>query len=387
MEKELQDLTTLTQEPNRSRYARQGKDKGRKVVGLLCAHVPEEIVHAAGMLPWRVLGAQRASTPRADRYRPPHTCLYCNHVLEALLQGDFEFLDAVVATSWDQDLVRLWDVWHYLGQNSPHYILHLPLSETETHRRQFRKEVRRFFDFIQELSGRTIRAAELYESMALYDRFRRLLHRLYEFRKRERPPLSGAETLGLTTAALLMPKEVFLDRLEGIMPELEKRTTSLAQVRPRLLVTSDRLDDPALLALIEETGCLVAMDDLDTGSRYFWNLSCPAQTDSLDQLLDKLADCYHHQPADPGMMTWAQQVDQAAAWVREFNLQGVLELPLMYSRSRQMRGPYFRERLKAMDIPLASFERGYWLSSLGQLKTRVEAFVEMLGGGGQGGAA
>ncbi|MFH1091171.1 MAG: 2-hydroxyacyl-CoA dehydratase family protein [Pseudomonadota bacterium] len=378
MEEELQNLLNLNQGANRTRYVSELKKDGRKVVGLLCSYIPEEIVHAAGLVPWRIMGTQRAGTPRADVYRPPHTCAFCNHVLESLLSGDFDFLDAVVATSWDQDLVRLWDVWTYLGKTPHTYIMHLPLDKTQTHRKQFTKEVRKLLGFVEDLAGREIKAEELCNSIGLYNRVRSLLHRLYELRKREKPPLSGSEMLGLTLAGLLMPVEEFLRKLEALMPYLEKRECRVQNYRPRLLVSSDRLDNPDFLKVVEETGCLVAMDDLDAASRHFWEYVRTEPSSSKEGLVAALAQRYHSQPASPGMMTWSDQVAQVAAWVKEFDIQGVLELKLMYSWSRQMRARYLRDRLTALGIPVASFEREYHLAGVGQLKTRVGAFVEML---------
>lgn len=378
MEKSLQRLLSISRENNRADRAMAWKKTGGKVVGLLCSYIPEEIIHAAGMLPWRIIGSHRTGTPKADGYRPKHTCRYCNHVLESMLNGEYDFLDAVVATSWDQDLIRLWDVCKYLGKIPAMHIIHLPLSDSAIHKNQYAKEVKKFFTFIQTLAGRTITAGSLFDSITLFNRFRAQLHHVYDLRKGPFPPLSGSEVLGLTTAALLMPKDEFAAELKVLMPYLEKRVNPLPVNSPRLLVSSDRLDNPDYMKLVEETGCLVAMDDLDTGSRYFWRPTETDNADSLETMLQALAYRYHDQPADPGMMTWAGQVRQVAQWVGDFNIQGVLELPLMYSRSRQMRAPYFKDNLSALGIPVASFERDYPLSGAGQLKTRVGAFIEML---------
>lgn len=381
MTRSIGDLLSFSDPGRPDRLALRWKADGKKVVGLLCSYVPEEIVHAAGMLPWRITGTRQAATPNADVYRPPHTCLYCNHVLESLLTGEYEFLDAVVATSWDQDLVRLWDVWKYLGKNAEHAILHLPLSNTNTHRKQFAKEVETFFEFIQHLAGSPITAEALLHSMELYDQIRTLLHRLYALRKHPTPLLSGAQVLGITTSSLRMPGEALVDPLEHLVAALEKENPERGQeTLPRILVSSDRLDNPEWIEAIEEAGCVVAMDDLDTGSRAFWNLTGRPPPDrlDLDSLLEALADRYHSQPASPCMLNWDEQVAQVAHWVDAFGIQGVLELPLMYSRSRQMRAPYFKKKLNERGIPVASFEREYHLSNLGQLKTRVSAFIEMI---------
>lgn len=375
MEDKLQKLLAISEEANRIQTLHQWKD-GRKIVGLLCSYIPEEIVHAAGMRPWRIMGTPNFDTSRAGIYRPPHTCAYCNHVLESLLSGAYAPLDAVIATSWDQDLVRLWDVWTYLEKTPDTYIMHLPLDSRPTHRRQFTREVCKLVDFVEAVAGVSIGETDLAQSIALYNRARKLLHTLYEWRKRERPPLSGAETLGIVMASMLMPVEIFVDEVTRLLPYLEQREITTVSPAPRILVSSDRLDNVAFIKLVEECGCLVVMDDLDTGSRHFWNLVEIDPAATRDDMLAALALRYHSQPASPCMMTWSDQVMQVAGWVNAYRVQGVLELPLLYSRSRQMRARFFKDQLAGLGIRLASFERDYRPSHDGQLKTRIGAFVE-----------
>ena len=63
MEDHLRSLLTLSQGSSRASFATQWKKEGKKVIGVLCSYVPEEVIHAAGMLPWRIIGAWQASTP------------------------------------------------------------------------------------------------------------------------------------------------------------------------------------------------------------------------------------------------------------------------------------------------------------------------------------
>jgi benzoyl-CoA reductase subunit C len=381
MENELRNLCSLGNEANRANFAKQWKKEGKKVVGILCSYVPEEIIHAAGMLPWRIFGTWRASTPLADEWRRPHMCLYCNHVLESLLSGELDFLDAVVATDWDQELVRLWDVWKYIGETPSTFIIDVPIVNSGNAVRYFAKQVEVLYQGIEKMAGHRVLEESLRHSIAVYEKTRSLIRHLYELRKAEVPPLSGTELLGITTSALLMPKEEFNSQLEALLPYIEQRKIKLNKNRPRLLVSSDRLDNPEYLKVVEESGCLVAMDDLDTGSRHFW---CHVDTASVgplstrEELITRLASRYLMQPASPRMMNWQEQVWQVAEWVREFNIQGVLELSQGYSRYREFRTHFFKHSLETQGIPMMSFRREYHLAHVGQLKTRVGAFVEIL---------
>lgn len=380
-EDELRSLLALGREENRAGFPLQWRREGKKVAGLLCSYVPEELIHAAGMLPWRIIGTWGGGgTPLANAYRRPSTCLFCNHVLEALLRGELDFLDAVVATDWDQEMVRLWDVWKYLGKTPTTLILHVPRVDSGAGCRHFAEEVAGFCDSLEAVTGRRVSEEALRHSIAVYEKTRALVRRVYEMRKAAVPPLSGSEMLGLTMAASLMPKEEFNARLEALWPYLQERKAGLKQLHPRLLVSSDRLDNPGYMEVIEEAGCLVAMDDLDTAGRNFWRPVDISGARSREDLLEALARRYLMQPASPRMMNWQQQVSQVAEWARDFNVQGVLELPQMYSRPRQMRAPFFNRELEARGIPVMSFQREYHVSNVGQLRTRVGAFAEILRG-------
>ena len=378
MERIPQSILELNQEDRRADYALKWKEGGKKVVGILCSYVPEEIIHAAGMLPWRVMGTPQSHTPHGNYYRPPKTCLYCNHVLESLVGGSYDFLDAVVTTSVDQDMVRLWDAWKYLGKTPRMHIIHLPLSDTPAHQRQFIKEVDRFLRFIEDLSGERVSEQSLRNSITTYNRYRTAINRLYDLRKSDAPPVSGSDVCRITLASLLMPREEFTEQLESVLPGLEKNAGGGIAKGPRVLLSSDRLDNPGFIDLVEDAGCIVAMDDFDTGGRHFRDLVETSHATSRETLIKALAERYHAQPASPFMMNWEAQVDQIVRWVREFSIHGVVELPLMYSRSRQMRTPFFKARLTDHNIPVASFEREYHMANVGQLTTRIGAFLEIL---------
>lgn len=196
---------------------------------------------------------------------------------------------------------------------------------------------------------------------------------LYEMRRRETPPLSGSEMLGLTTAATVMLKEEYNKELEGLRDYIGQRAAPLKKVRPRLLVASDRLDNPAYFELIEDLGSLVAMDDLDTGSRYCY------QKVALDSdPFYALAKRYISRPPCPRMFFWDRQVEQVIQWVEDFHIDGVLHFPQMYSYHRMCSVPYFNDRLTEAGVPVTTISREYHLTNVGQLRTRIGAFIEML---------
>ena len=372
-EKRLQALLEAGQEANRFRWLKEWKARGKKVIGVLDSYVPEEVIYAAGMLPWQVMGTWRQNTPLALVYRPANTCRYCAHVLESLLSGELDDLDGIVSSDWDDDRRRLFDQWEHLAKASFRHVLHVPVEDSALTRRYFAGKVTLLADRLAAFGGVAITGEALDRAIALYNKMRSLVMRVYELRKRAAPPLTGAEMLGLTTAALVMPKEEYVGELEALLPYLETRRPANNALRPRVLVSSDRLDNPAFLALVEEVGALVAMDDLDTGSRYFWQVVEPA----ADQMR-ALSDRYLTRAPCPRMLFWDRQVRQLAAWVGEWQIDGVINFPQRFSYPRLFATPHFEDQMAKANVPFITIEREYYFGNVGQLRTRIGAFVENL---------
>lgn len=376
MEDRLKRLIATAEPQNRYRAARAWQGEGKKVVGIFGSYVPEEVVHAAGMLPVRVIGTWDTGVELARVHRPVVTCQYGTHVLESVLRGEFDFLNGVIASNRDQDLVRTWDVWHSLGKPAFSCCLHVPKKDSDLSCRVFATEMRKLLGALQAFSGQSDDGA-LERSSAVYDETARLLQTVYNWRRRPVSPLTGAECLGLVLAAGLMPREQFNAELTALLPYIERRQIAAAADRPRVLLTAEFLDNPAYVALVEDAGCTVVMDDADTGSRYFWpaaNAGAPNSDPAL-----ALAAKYLRRPAGPHLGTWATQVQHIAAWAGEFRAAGVLEFLLENDKAAEMRSPTLRSRLNAVGVANASFGRDYAPQNLGALRTRVEAFVEMLG--------
>ncbi|MDO8491357.1 MAG: 2-hydroxyacyl-CoA dehydratase family protein [Dehalococcoidia bacterium] len=375
MEDRLRGLIEGNAEANRTKWALEWKKQGKKVIGTICLSVPEEIIYAAGMLPWRVSGTWRENTPLASAYRLPYTCPFCTHVLESLLTGELGFMDGVVFTDRDYDIVRLSDVWTEVGKTPFLHIMHLPQRDSELARLHLAKGIRALMGAIEKLGGKRITDESLSHAIDVYNERQALVANLFEMRKREKPPLSGAEVLGITTAAGVMPADEFNRELKALLPYIERRKPLLCNVRPRLLVSSDMLDNPAYLRVIEDAGCLVAMDDLDTGSRHFQQAVDTGHSDPAYALAKHYIT--GHGSARTGQ--WDEQAQQVVQWVKDFSIDGVVDLRQAWCFPRMWRAPFFQPKLAEAGIPNISIEREYHLANVGQLRTRIEAFLEMLG--------
>lgn len=372
MEDRLQRLVTAGDDENRLAWAREWKREGGKVIGLDGTYIPEEMIYAAGILPWRLIGAERANTSLAAVYLPSNFDRYCAHVLESVLSGEFDFLDGAVISDFADDTRRLGDVLVHTRRPPFVYRLHVPSQDSQVAIQKFRENLASLRWTLERLAGVRIFDENLREAIILFNKMRTFLNHVYEQRKREVPPITGAEAVGITIAAMVMPKKRYIQELEALLPYIEERRIPSEKFQRRLLISSDRLYARAYLQLIEETGALIAMDDLDTGSRYF-SKSVETEGDPLYALAVR----YLSQP-ETRMPFWDRHVNQVLEWVRDFKIAGVINFPQVYDFSRLLAVPFFNDRLKAAGIPNITLTRNYFLCNTGRLRTEVEAFLEML---------
>lgn len=373
MEDKFKQLANAGNPKNRIKWAQDWQKQGKKVIGVLDSLVPEEVIYAAGMLPWRIQGTWKEDVSHAMTYRHPQGNTFLNHVLESFLAGELDFLDGMVCSNRDEDFRRFRDYWEWLDPKRPAYIIEVPTIDTEKTRQRFTGKIRDFIGFLEELGKTKVDDNKLRQAIAVYDQGYSLLRKLTELRKQEVPPVTGSEALAITTAAMVMPRDKFNQELEELLPYLVKRKADVKHTRPRVLLSSDMLDNPAYIELVEEAGCLVAMDDMDNGGRYFWKTTDGGSDDPAYDLARR-----YLKNGSPRMFDWREQIEQIEKLAKEYNIEGVLELVDMFDYPRGFRRPYMGIWLKEAGIPSMSFDRDYCLTNVSQLKTRIGAFLEIL---------
>ena len=134
------------------------------------------------------------------------------------------------------------------------------------------------------------------------------------------------------------------------------------------------LDHPGYVELVESCGAAVVMDEFDTGAKYFWDLV----DDSGGNPWEAIGKRYLDRPGLSRMVDWDKQIDQIKRWVKDFNVQGIVELRQLYSLPLSYRFFIMKREMKDVGIPYTSLDREYHLAQVGMLRTRVEAFIEMI---------
>jgi bzd-type benzoyl-CoA reductase N subunit len=352
------------------------KDKGGKVVGYFCSAFPDELVTAAGLLPFRIRATGSKGTDLSDSFFSSVNCSFPRHVLNMALSGQYVFLDGLAMFNSCDNIRRVYDHW-IRQMNTPFvHIMSLPRKAEPAQVEWFRDELINLRDLMQQHFDVEITDDRLWEAIKLHNQARNLLRNLYDLRKAENPPITGAEALAVTVAGTAMPKQDFVDLLRELLDDLAG-ADGVKNFRARLMILGSVLDDPAYIRVIEDQGGLVVTDSLCFGSRLFWK----DVQESTGDPLDALAQYYVvDRPSCPRVFgLYEKRVDYVTAMVREFNVDGVILERLAFCDLWGFEQYSIFNDFKESGIPLLMLDREYTLGAVGQLRTRVQAFLETMG--------
>jgi bzd-type benzoyl-CoA reductase N subunit len=366
----MQEVHRILADPDA--VAREWKQRGGKVIGTRCVFVPEEIVTAAGMLPYPLYG--RPEPVRlADSYFQSCTCEFVRNVFDHALDGRFSFLDGVALSNTCDGLRRLWDVWrHYLETPPVHVIDNPQKLLSETSRDYHVEELRRFVTWVEGISGETVTDGKLREAIDRRNTTRRMLRKLGDLRRADPPLVTGTEVLEASMAASVLPDERACSLLETLAEEAGSREAP-ESFGARILVTGSILDDATLVRMIEEEGGLVVADDLCTSGKISWRDVEPA-----DDPLDALHDHFNTRPICACMHPMEERLAYVVEMADAFEADAVIDFTLKYCHPFMYEAPLLEQHLESLDIPTTVLEIGHDMSGHGQLRTRIQAFLEML---------
>ena len=353
------------------------KDGGGRVIGYFSDALPGELITAAGMLPVRLRATGSRGTELADSFFGPLNCTFTRHAFNMALAGDYDFIDGLVMFNSCDHVRRMYDHWVRQMKTPFAEILSLPKKAEAAQVEWFRGELANLRGRIESHYGVSITDDALRDAIALHNETRRLLRELYDLRKSDAPPITGSDALAVTVASTTLPPALCNERLRELLADVAE-APGIADYRARLLILGSELDDPEYLRIIEDQGGLVVTDALCFGSKILWN---DVEEDSEDPLL-ALAQYYvADRPAHARMFT---EYDRRAGYVRElideFRVDGVIFQRLTFCELWGYEQFTMQGDFKEWDVPCLSMDREYQLNATGQLRTRVQAFLETVEG-------
>lgn len=353
------------------------REGGGRVMGYFCSSMPEEIITAAGMLPFRIRGTGSQGTELADAHFSSINCTFVRHAFNLVLKGEYDFLDGLAMFNSCDNVRRVYDHWIREMKTPFTHFMSLPRKAEPPQVEFFRGELAKLVQHVEAHFGVRITDSSLREAIAVHNATRRLMRELYALRKPDRPTLTGAQTLAAAVAGTAMPRARFNQLLSALLDDL-RRSGRGQDCRARLMILGGVLDDPRFVEVIEGQGGLVVTDSLCFGSRSCW---IDVDEDASDPL-NALARYYvADRPSCPRTFgLHERRAEFLRAMIRDFRVQGVIFERLTFCDVWGFEAFPLANDFEEWGVPVLMLDREYTLSAVGQLRTRVQAFLESLSG-------
>ena len=358
------------------RYAERFKaESQRKIVGTFCSYAPEEIIVAAGAHPLRLFGTGE-KIRLAEAHLQSYCCSLVRGALEDALQDRLAFLDGVVFPHTCDSIQRLSDIWRLNIAHCFHLDLVLPVKLDTPSARQYLVDVlNRFREELGAKLGVAITDDDLRSAIALYNRIRGALTRIHKLTGDRPGILKGSDLYTLSRAAMIMDRTRLAPLLEEVVSELERAPGEETDPeRKRIILSGGVCNHPDIYTVIEEAGGEVVGDDLCTGSRSFSGL-IDEKTEPVAAIAERVLERVVCPAKHMGL---TDRADHLVRLTREKRAQGVIFFLLKFCDPHAFDYPYLKEALDRAGITSMVIEVEDRLPADGQLRTRFEAFVEMI---------
>ncbi|MGN1328104.1 MAG: 2-hydroxyacyl-CoA dehydratase family protein [Eubacterium sp.] len=382
--KYLYEFENLLQEANND-LVKQAKAEGKLAMGYTCYHVPEVLLNCGDCFSVRLRAPRTGSLDIATYYMSPFLCGYSKALVERGIEGGYNFLNALLASESCSEMNRAYEHFEVLKlvNDDRFFVSFMDIPfKVESHTvKHYAKQARlKVLDKLTEVYGVDTSDEALIKAVEEHNEVCRLMTEIGEYRKEENPRITGYEYHILNLVTYCCPKYLILDKLRETAEELKTRVPDEKKnYRAKIVVVGSEMDDPEFTKLIEESGALVVAD------RYCFGALPGRQEIEIVEGEDILTQiCYHYMKTSQCPRYMSQEKvqgrrDYVKELVEEYHADGVLYEQLKFCEywgyeralaSKVMNDDY--------GVPSASVDRQYTASASGQLRTRVQAFVESL---------
>ncbi len=373
---------------DRTSRVRELRQEGRKVIGYLCIYPVVEMMTALDLVPYRILGDMAEPITSADACLPGVVCPFLRSVMDLGLKDKYDFLDGAVMAHACEVAEKMAHIWR-TNLNLPYiHFIDTPHSVHEGAIKQHRALLEDFKKTLEAFTGKKLTTVRLQKAVRLHNEQRTLVRELYDLRKPDPPLISGVETLQVMVALMSLPVEEGSELLRQVIAEAKQRRDGPSKKPARLLVWGSIIDDTALIDLIEGIGANVVMDDTCVGSRAYFAEVKPTK-DPLDGLAYRyLVELKCPRTLRPAALKGNKKDNMADLenrfgylrdYAKEWKVNGVILQAMRYCDIHGYEVPGLRDYLDSVGLPNMYLEHDYTESALSQLRTRVQAFLEVIG--------
>ena len=361
----------------------EAQKNGQKVFGTFCVYVPDEVVIAANGIVTGLCGGSQFWVPAGEAVLPKGTCPLIKASVGARLSRTcpfFRIADMYVGETTCDGKKKAWEI---LGKDVPMYIMDMPQMKREKDIVKWTEEIADFAKVVEETTGNQITPEKLSEAIDIINAKRQALARMYEARKSDNIPISGRDALLVMQIAFFDDPVRCAQMVNRLADELEQRNRDGISVFPagtkRIMLSGTPMAIPnwKLHQIVETSGAAVVCEETCTGTRYFTGM-VSNEGKTLEEQYRAIAERYMGINCACFTPNTAR-IDDIIRLAKEYKVDGVIDVNLKFCCLYDTEGRSVEEALKEAGIPVLGIETDYTDEDAEQLRTRIEAFIEMLG--------
>ena len=382
--KHLIYFENLLQDANNELIA-QAKSEGKRCVAYVCENVPEPLLNLSGTFSIRLRAPRTGSMEMATYYLTSFLCEYSRALLERAIEGGFKFADCIITPDGctminrcveNMELLKTMDKEKFFYE-----YMEIPMKCDDNGLNLYTLQcTNHILKPLAENFGIDVSDAAIRESVRRHNRVCELIRAIGDFRKEKNPRITGYEFHIITLATYAAPQDMLIEKLEETLEELKTREPEPKNpFRARVVVVGSEIDDVDFVKLVEETGAYVCADRFCYGSLPG---RVPIELNDAEDALTQVCRHYMTHSQCPRYMDMPKMLgrrEYVNALAKEYNADGIIYEQIKFC------DPWAYERMVGSHVlqhdfgyPVLSVDRPYTIAGSGQMRTRVQAFVESI---------
>ena len=356
---------------------REAGDKGRKCLATVCENVPEPLCNLDGAFSVRLRAPRTGSLDMSTYYMTSFLCEYTRALLERAMEGGFNFADGIVTPDGCSMLNRCVENMELLNTvDKPDFFyeyMEIPMKADDNGLELYKIQCQHhILDPMKEKWGIDTSDKAIRKAVEEHNKVCEIIRELGEFRKEEYPRITGYEYHIITMVTYVVPKDLILDKLKETLEEVKKRKPDDEKHRARVVFVGSEVDDIDVIKLVEDSGAYVCADPGRD----------PIILNDEEDALTQVCRVYMERGQCPRYMNQKKIVERkeyVADIAKEYNADGIIYEQMKFC------DPWAYERMVGTAVlhddygyPVLQVDRPYAIGSSGQMRTRVQAFVESI---------
>lgn len=359
---------------------KNAKDSGKKVVGTYCTFTPWELIDAAGAMPISVCAVSDETTEEAEKHLPKNLCPLIKSSYGFAITDKCPFIyfaDLIVGETTCDGKKKMYE---FLGEIKNVHVMQLPYKQDSPKAlASWKDEIMLLKEKLEKDFNITITEEAIKKSIKVKNEQRRLLKEIYSLSKLDNPPISGYEMHKIFDATnFLVDVEAKNNELRQMLEGFKEAAVTVENIEKnrnkRILITGCPSGGVAdkVVKTIEEVGGVVVCFENCLGIKEKYQL-----VDETKDVYDALAEKYLGIPCSV-MSPNTKRMDLLDELIDEFKVDGVVDITLQACHTYAVEAPKVKKVCDKNDVGFMNLETNYSSSDMGQVRTRIEAFIEML---------